>query len=183
MPQIQRTEASKQELVNSEQVPFKQRLMDLFRAQDYVRVKNIDNEPYQWQYMPTDAEETIVQQDATKITTGRPSFNSDYTRMIGGKEQFWQIAPGAEEVILGENAYVMIEGLYKRLVAKAAINKNPDAEVRQYNWTDVTMQREIIGKIFLGVERPTFGANTQDTTLGEETEYVPVEIPAKSTRK
>lgn len=134
--------------------------MDLFKAQDFVLVKNIDDEVYQWQYMPSDGEEQWEGEDHTLTTSGRPSFNADYSAMRGGNEQFWEIEPGKTEVILGENAYVFIEGLYKRVAAKRMIarTKNqPENVARSFNWGDAGTQKAIIDEIFLGVQTPQFG--------------------------
>jgi len=162
MPQIQRTDASKRELVNTENIPLRQRLMELFKARDFVLVKNIDDEAYQWQYMPSDGEDTWEDVDHTRVTTGRPEFNSDYSAMTGGNEQFWEIAPGETEVLLGENAYVFIEGLYKRVAAKRMIKRTknqPSTVARSFNWSDPGTQKEIIDEIFRGVQTPKFGKN------------------------
>lgn len=166
MPQISRTETSKKELVNTENKPLKQRLMDLFKAQDFVLVKNIDDEPFQWQYMPSDGEESWINQDNTQTTIGRPSFNSDYSAMSGGNEQFWEVKPGETEVLLGENAYLFIEGLYKRVAAKRFEQhgkKLPEGVARSFNWADPGTQKSIINEIFQGVQTPQFGGKANES--------------------
>jgi hypothetical protein len=80
---------------------FRERLMTRFQSHEYVRVKNIDNEPFRWQYLPSHNEEIEFTPDPMKIT-----HRDDVETYI--------LNPGKSEVIIGENAYVMIEALYKK---------------------------------------------------------------------
>lgn len=125
---------------------FRERLMKRFAAHDWVRVINIDNEPFRWQYLPAHAEEFEFTPDPMKITRR-------------GDVEVYQLNPGESEVLIGENAYLMIEGLYKKLVSKKVIKKNPDMQpgfARNFNWTDGKSQEELIERIYLGKENPQF---------------------------
>lgn len=132
---------------------FRERLMDLFAGHEWVRVINIDNEPFTWQYLPSHAEHTEFTPDPMKIMT------RDDVEMYG-------LQPGDSEVLIGENAYVMIEALYKKVISKKVIASSPNmtsAQARNFNWTDGTAQDRIIRLIYLGKEDPRFGSQTSPT--------------------
>lgn len=144
---------------------FRDRLRDRYQPAQYVRVINIDNEPFTWQFFPGPAsgvageEEFFDDGGRTRHIDGRARFDSKYETKLPGNEQMWMINPGESEVIIGENADLMIEGLYKRLVAKKKIGERPDIEktqARSFNWNDGLMQEQMIDKIFLGIEQPNF---------------------------
>lgn len=163
MPQIKRGEAAPSIGATSvtENKIFRERLMDRFQPSDYVRVINIDDEDFQWKWMPTTAEdESMDDGGQVRIISGRESFSKDFKSRIPGNEQFWEIPAGAEDVLIGECAYLFIEGLFKTIVAKGVIAKNPNTtSARNFNWTDGTVQEEIIDRIFLGKEVPTFSSH------------------------
>ena len=119
---------------------FREKLMKRFAAHDFVRVINVDNEPFIWQYLPSSAEDFEFTPDPMKITHR-------------GEVEMYRLDPGQSEVIVGENAYLMIEGLYKKLSAKKMIGGRPDlgpGQARNFNWTDGYAQDEWINKIYLG---------------------------------
>jgi hypothetical protein len=125
---------------------MRQRLMERFAGHEWVRVINIDDEPYIWLYLPSHAEDFEFTPDPMKITRR-------------GEVEAYQLDPGESEVILGENAYIMIEGLYKRLAGKAVINRSPNVApgyARSFNWDDGVQQEEFIERIYLGKEDPSF---------------------------
>ncbi|SRR5216117_238679 len=131
---------------------FRERLMKRFAAHEWVRVINIDNEPFRWQYLPAHSEEFEFTPDPMKITRR-------------GEVEVYLLNPGASEVILGECAYLMIENLYKKLVSKKTIQRRPDVgpgQARNFNWTDPQSQEELIDRIYLGKESPTFGSPEKD---------------------
>lgn len=144
-----------------ENKPFRDRLRDRYAPTDYVRVINIDNEPFEWQYFPIDGEDvSFTDNGAVRVVTGRQKFTANYEQKIPGNEEQWELDAGESEVLLGACADLMIEGLYKRMVAKKRINDMPDIEktqARSFNWNDGLLQEQMIDKIYLGVERPTFG--------------------------
>jgi hypothetical protein len=127
-----------------------------------VRVINIDDTPVYWQYFPIDGEETYFTDDGVmRITEGRQHFDEKREELLPGNDQAWMMNPGESEVLLGANADLFIQTLYKTLVAKKTIKQKPnmkEGQARKYNWIDGKLQEEIIEKIFLGVEKPQFGA-------------------------
>lgn len=130
---------------------FRERLTDRFAAHEWVRVINPDDEAFYWQYLPTHAEKHDFTPDPMKIT-----YRED-------PEQY-MLEPGESEVLLGENAYVMIEALYKKLVAKKKVAESPDipeTRARNFNWTDANLQEQWIDKIYLGREEPQFNRPKQ----------------------
>lgn len=157
MPQLKPDEVGDSQVIQSDNTPFRERLFERFSAYDFVRVKNIDDERFDWQWMPIQAEETFSDGDS-RIVLGRRSYSADYSLINPGNEQYWAMEPGVEEVLLGENALIFIEGLYKRVVAKRMIKKTPKTDrTRNFNWGNGNMQEQIIDEIFLGVETPQFG--------------------------
>lgn len=160
MPQVKQTPQQQKAVNVQENKRFGDRLRSRFQPHEFVRVMNIDDEPYEWQWMPSNAEEEAFTDNGTvRVVTGRKAFTSDFTGQYPGNEQVWTIGAGDSEVILGENAYLMIEGLYKRLTAKKKIKDTPDQEAtkaRNFNWNDGMLQEKMIDKIFLGVENPNF---------------------------
>lgn len=141
---------------------FRERLMERFLSHEYVRVINVDNEPVRWQYMPAHSESETITSDPMKVVTR-------------GDVEVYLLNPGESEVLLGENAYIMIEVLYKQIVTKRTISSSPDmqpGQARNFNFTDAIKQEEYINKIFLGKESPNFGsysvasdAPTEDTEV------------------
>jgi hypothetical protein len=161
MPQINPRDAgSVARAIPTDKKTVRERLYEKFKPSQFVRVKNIDNEAYEWQFMPSEGEEEAIEDGgATHAVYGRQGYNSSYTGIIPGNEQIWKIEAGESEVLLGENAYLFIDGLYKRVVAKRAIQKTPnvaETQARNFNWTDGQMQESIINEILIGVERPQF---------------------------
>lgn len=141
---------------------FRERLMHRFASHEWARVINIDNEPFIWQYLPNSAEEFALTPDPMKITHR-------------GDVEMYVLAPGESEVILGENAYIMIEALYKKLISKKYIMRHGEAEAgvgRNFNWTDSQSQEDFIDKIFLGKEFPTFGGNSGRNVVVETPKVV-----------
>lgn len=139
---------------------FRDRLRDRYQPAQWVRVINIDNEKFDWVWFPSDGEETtFTDNGAVRVVTGRQHFTSNYEQKLPGNEQVWELGPGESEVLIGENADLFIEGLYKKLVVKKRIADNPDVEAtkaRAFNWNDGLLQEQMIDKIFLGVEQPVF---------------------------
>lgn len=146
MPRITSDKVPGGQITADKKLLFRERLMNRFAAHDWVRVINPDDEPFVWQYLPSHAEEFEFTPDPMKITRR-------------GEVEAYQLEPGESEVIIGENAYVMIEGLYKRMAGKAAVRKTPTVEpgyARSYNWDDSIQQEDFIEQIYLGKENPTF---------------------------
>lgn len=152
---------------------FRERLMDRFAAHEWVRVINPDNEPYAWYYLPSHNESFTYTADPMKITQR-------------GDVEAYMLKPGESEVILGENAYVMIEGLYKKMAGKAAIRKTPNVQpgvARSYNWSDGLQQEEFIKQIYLGKESPTFSDKATLEDVKKDLEIVHENIKPGRIRK
>lgn len=133
-------------------VLFQERLRDRFKPHDFVRVINIDDEAFIWQYMPDANEEAAQSSDGMHriITRGRP--------------EVWLIEPGETEVLQGANANIMIEALYKKIAAKRVIAKTPNqpaTSARNFNWTDPIAQEDAIDRIYLGKESLNFGIHDE----------------------
>jgi hypothetical protein len=155
MPQIQAPELYNAQNVATNKI-FRERLMDRFKSSDWVRVINIDDEDFTWLFMPASAE------DITYDNGSMPMKNT-----FREPPQVWRLAAGESEVITGENAYLMIEGLYKKVVAKGVVRRTPDQEshvARNFNWTDPQTQEEYIDKIYLGKESPQFNVPAPEPT-------------------
>lgn len=136
---------------------FRDRLMKRFAAHEWVRVINPDDERFTWQYLPSHKEEHEFTPDPMKITRR-------------GAPEVYYLDPGDSEVLVGENAYIMIEGLYKKLVAKKKILDEGEAKpgvARNFNWTDANLQEQWIDKIYLGKEEPTFSTTPKETKQPE----------------
>lgn len=136
-----------------QRLSFRERLMNRFSSHEWVRVINIDDEPFRWQYLPTHAEEFEFTPDPMKITRREDV-------------ELYELKPGESEVLPGENAYVMLEGLYKKLVSKNYTFKygdnKPGSPGRNFNWNDGQQQEEIIDRIYLGKENPKFNKKVVD---------------------
>ena len=169
MPQLGQNKAEQGSTATTikENKPFRERLRDRYKPQDYVRVINIDNEPFEWQWFPSDGEESyFTDNGAVRVVEGRQAFTKNYEQKLPGHEQLWVIEPGESEVIIGENADLFIEGLYKRLVAKDKVKtmKVTETQARSFNWNDGLMQEEMIDKIFLGKESINFNEPVRSET-------------------
>ena len=84
MPQVNPQSASQKTATSiSEGKPFRERLRDRYKATDYVRVINIDNEEFTWQYFPIDGElETFDDNGATRVIQGRQRFTSNFDGLL-----------------------------------------------------------------------------------------------------
>lgn len=102
-------------------LPFQARLMELFKPQEFVTIKNIDDEPVYWQYMPIDNEVEASSEDGIQrmITREAP--------------EMWVILPGETEVIVGASAYRALDVMYKNFSAKKTLKKFRDPDSPQFN--------------------------------------------------
>lgn len=133
---------------------FRERLMDRFRPNDFVRVINPDNEAFVWSYLPTAKEDLQMSSDGMH----RYAMRDD--------AEWYQLDPGESEVIVGENAYVMIEALFKKMVAKKLYDTQGEYKqgmpARNFNFSDALAQEQLIDKIYLGKEQPNFNVGMAD---------------------
>lgn len=136
-------------------VPFQQKLMDLFKPQEFVTIKNIDDAPVYWQYMPVDNENESFSEDGMQKQVNR------------GLPEMWVIEPGQVEVLVGASAYRALDVMYKNVTAKKTLRryKNPDSQVydetgnhvpRNFNFADGGTQDLFIEQAYLGKAVPSF---------------------------
>lgn len=164
MPQIHNQEEKKLKATSVEENrPFRERLRDRYKPTQHVRVINIDNEAFEWIWFPDDGEEESFDSDGLmRQIDGRQHFSSNYRTKLPGNEQEWIMPAGDTEVLYGSCADLFIEGLFKKLVAKKRISETPGRDKTSainFNWNDGLLQEQMIDKIFLGIEQPTFQGN------------------------
>lgn len=149
-------------------IPFQERLLRLFKPQEYVRIKNIDEAPVYWQYLPSDNEDIQNTVDGMQKIVTR------------GKPEMWFIEPGAEEVLVGANAYMALDVMYKNVTAKKTLKQNGitasfDKEgahlPKNFNFADGGTQDIFIKQAYLGKATPTFG-NVQAEPAPETTQPI-----------
>lgn len=154
---------------NTNQKLFLERLSDRFKPHEYVKVINVDDEAFIWQYMPAEKEEEQFTPDGMH----RHIYRED--------PEVWMLDPGESETIIGACAYLMIEGLYKKLMSKKVMsvpNPNP-AIARKFNFADPAQAEYWIDHILVGKEVPSF-APVATTNLPEGGEsYEPKRGPGR----
>lgn len=136
-------------------IPFQQRLMDLFKPQEFVTIKNIDTDPCYWQYQPLDSEQEFFDE-------------SGYQKMIVRENpEMWVIMPGETEVVVGASAYRALDVMYKNVMANKTLNRYSDPTSRQFdekgahlpknfNFSDTAAQDLFIQQAYLGKATPSF---------------------------
>ena len=163
-PQAQEQQAPQLYGTSRPSIPktFREKLADKFGSSDFVRVINPDNETYYWQSLDPRDEEIYIDKGPTKVTRRNPP-------------KIYSIKAGESIVLPGWNAYIMIEGLYKKLAQKKAVLEHPENKTADgkpvdisFGWSDDAKQDFYIAKIYVGIEQPTFGGQTV-TNNGERT--------------
>jgi hypothetical protein len=150
---------------NPNTMTFQERLMVRFQPHEYVTVMNIDNETFQWQYLPEHEETSSMTDDGMHRIIRR------------GEPEIWEIAPGAQETIVGSNAYLMIDGLYKKVIAKKSLESIvvKAGQARHFNFENGSAQDKFIDMILIGkavASFDTISKVTQDLELDDDTETV-----------
>lgn len=142
-----------------------EKLLKLFNPTDFVRVINIDTEPYVWQYMPASKENVTFDMDSSTV----PMKNT-----YREAPEIYQLQPGQSAIIVGSSAYLMIEGLIKRMIAEQTISRQPNmqpGQARKFAYGDDIKQQELIKEIYLGKEMP--GATAPiETTVDEDSKDI-----------
>lgn len=136
-----------------------EKLLKLFNPTDFVRVINIDTQPYIWQYMPASKENITFDMDSSTV----PMKNT-----YREPPEVYELQPGQSAIIVGASAYLMIEGLIKRMISEETIARQSNmqpGQARKFAYGDDIKQQELIKEIYLGKEMP--GATAP---LGEPTE-------------
>jgi hypothetical protein len=165
MPQVQPGQAivpgqaGAPELYGTQKVentlPFQARLMELFKPQEFVTIKNINDDPVYWQYMPIDNEVEAASEDGIQrmITREAP--------------EMWVILPNETEVVVGASAYRALDVMYKNFTAAKTLNKFRDPMSPQFNeknehlpknfnFADGGAQEIFIKAAYLGKATPVF---------------------------
>lgn len=154
MPQIKVTEDQAHEADSplygigetDNSVKVQEHLIKMFAPHETVQVMNIDDEPIKWQYQPAYNERYGVSDDGTK----------DVSR---GLPELWEIPAGEMDVLIGENAYLMMDTLYKRLVVKKAggtvARPQDEREIKNFSWNDPLKMQQILEKVFMGKITPS----------------------------
>lgn len=137
-------------------VPFQEKLMQLFKPQEFVTIKNVTDEPLYWQYMPADNETENFSEDGMQrmITREAP--------------EMWYIPAGEVEVVIGASAYRALDVMYKAYMANSTLRKyrDPSSQMydekgqhlpRNFNYADGGAQDNFIEIAYLGKATPTFG--------------------------
>ena len=123
------------------------KLHEMFQGTDFVRVVNVDTEEdYIWQWMPPQKEEV-------SFTDGTVPMKITHR----GDPEIWKLGKGQSGTLVGANAYVMIDGLVKRMMAKKTIARDPNTkpgQARNFNFSDDVAQQEWINVIYLGLDNP-----------------------------
>lgn len=145
---------------------LQERLMERFAAHEFVMVENIDDETLVWQYLPASSEEFEYTPDPMKITRR-------------GQPELWSLEAGAQEALIGANAYLMIDALYKKLVAKKVLSSGPSVpgQAKNFNYADGGQQEDFISRIVKGKVQPSF--NIPATEVPAPEDMTPREIVRK----
>ena len=118
-----------------------------FNPEDFVRVLNIDDETFYWQ--------ALDPRDETSQIEGNQFMQ--HKHITRGKPKLWSIPAGSTMVLEGWNGYIMIEKLFKKVLAKKKIGNRPEGhKITNFAWNNPSLQEEYIDKIFVGIEKPEF---------------------------
>jgi hypothetical protein len=138
---------------------FRERLIHRFKAHETVQVKNIDDEPITWQFLPSYAETTTITDEGTRITTRE-------------EPEYWRLDPGETDVLTGDCAYHMIEKLYKQLIVKkVGVVEHPTSskQIRNFNFKDPINAEKYIDLIYQGKVTPSFNQlQSNEVTVKKE---------------
>lgn len=140
-------------------IPFQERLMRLFKPQEFVTIKNITDEACYWQYMPIENEVENFSEDGMQriITRENP--------------EMWVILPDETEVVVGASAYRALDVMYKNYAATSTLRKFSDPSKPQFNeknehlpknfnFADSGAQQTFIEQAYLGKATPSFDSGT-----------------------
>lgn len=169
-------------------IPFQERLMRLFKPQEFVTIMNIDDEAVYWQYMPAENEQVGYSEDGMQKITTRED------------PEMWVIQPGESEVLVGASAYRALDVMYKNWSAKSTLKKFSDPTKPQFNeknehlpknfnFADGGAQERFIELAYIGKATPSFQSDTpapavttpvnDDNTVAKAKELVNSGAPKK----
>lgn len=130
----------------------------LFSPTEWVDVINPDTEAFVWQYLPPEKEQ--ISFDSSSTTVPHRIMHRD-------DPEVYKLEPGQSATLMGGNAYVMLDGLVKRMMAKRTISRNPNVppgQARNFNFSDDMAQEQWINEIYLGKANPYDAAIPQEDT-------------------
>lgn len=136
-------------------IPFQERMSRLFKAQEYVTIKNVTDRACFWQYLPESNE--------------HEGFSEDGMQRIITREapEMWVIQPGDTEVIIGASAYRALDSMYKNYMALTTLKKFKDPnspmfsekneyQPRNFNFADGGAQDKFLAEAYLGKAQMLF---------------------------
>lgn len=172
MPRIQQSEIKPFALYGQEDIDltisFRERLLTRFAAHETVEVKNIDNEPIEWQFLPDYAETSSLTDEGIKITYRE-------------EPELWRIEAGDTEYLTGACAFHMLENLYKKVVIKkVGVVETPTSakQIRNFNFKDPIRAEAFIDDAFIGKVNPSFNQSQPNQVVPAKKE-----IKTKVTQK
>lgn len=148
----------------SQNEPFQEKLYQMFKPQEFVTIKNVDDEPIFWQYLPDDKESFAMSDDGMQKQTFRE------------QPEQWYLGAGETDVLVGANAYRALDVMYKAVAAKSTLKKfrdpasplfNKDGQhlPKNFNFADGGLQDEVIGSAYLGKATPVFDGYQPQTPV------------------
>ena len=120
-----------------------ERLRELWEPHEYVRIMNIDSDTFYWQSLAPQDETFDIDRGPTKITYRRDPRQ-------------YHIDAGKSMPLEGWNAYICVENLYKKVLAKAKLKQKTGKFEVTFDWQDPNGWDTYLPRIFLGKEVPTF---------------------------
>jgi hypothetical protein len=114
-----------------------------FKPNDFVRVINIDTEPFEWNYC---ADEEIFQDQI-------------YRRVIKRKIDTYRLEPGESQVLEGACATIMVAALFKKVAPKKEKLGHKALGIN-------AIQRQYLDEIIVGTENP-FAKPVSDTRVSD----------------
>ena len=141
------------------------------RPDDFVRVMNILDEVFYWQVLPLENEQIEITGDQF----------AQYKNVKRQPPKMFSLMPKATGVFRGYIAAKMINNLIKKIRMQEALKKKSTMEgvkTISADWYDYKNNIELIEKIFLGIENPTFdNPNNQTVYIGENNTPTPDNTP------
>ena len=150
-----------------------ERLRELWEPQDYVRIMNIDDETFYWQVLAPQDETYDIDRGPTKVTYRR-------------SPRQYSIKPGESIPLEGWNAYICVESLYKKVLAKNTglkgqqkVDATGKPQEKVINWEDPNGWDIYLPRIYMGKETPTFGGQEAGKSIADVETEAPAVISAE----
>jgi hypothetical protein len=121
-----------------------ERMRKRFRPHDTVRVRNMDDEQLIWQWLdPEDESWTFTEDHVKVVSRGVPGL--------------WGLDAGAEDILNGACAYMMLDKLYSTIaIKKTGVTEHPldERQIKNFNLNDPMAQEQFLDRAFLGKLTP-----------------------------